>query len=164
LSKLEEVHKIAYYKHNKLATTQIIDARAEDRFLGVTRERDPLVRAGHIPGALNVHSKLLFNEEGTLKSQRELSRIFAKHNVEVGSTTLCYSGLGISAAVVELALRCLGNNKSALYIGSWSEYGRVPEPDMSHGDLDKPVTYQIDRVFRSQGEERYGQYVAYKEH
>jgi 3-mercaptopyruvate sulfurtransferase SseA len=27
----------------------------------------------------------------------------------------------------------MGNTKTAVYDGSWSEYGQVPEPDFNHG-------------------------------
>ena len=38
-------------------------------------------------------------------------------------------GSGVTACVVELAWSISGGDKSAVYDGSWAEYGRYDEPD-----------------------------------
>lgn len=42
-------------------------------------------------------------------------------------------GSGVTACIVDLGLRLMGNTKSSVYDGSWSEYGAVPEPDFNNG-------------------------------
>lgn len=43
--------------------------------------------------------------------------------------TIISCGSGISACVLDLALRLQGSTQCRVYDGSWAEYGKVPEPD-----------------------------------
>jgi thiosulfate/3-mercaptopyruvate sulfurtransferase len=43
--------------------------------------------------------------------------------------TFTTCGTGITACVLDLGLNLVGKTKSAMYDGSWAEYGSIDEPD-----------------------------------
>jgi thiosulfate/3-mercaptopyruvate sulfurtransferase len=97
------------------------------------------IRRGRFPGSRNLYYRDLFNpEDGTLLSNKKIAGIFHKHGIDTFSTTAVMSGSGISAAVLELALQCLGNEKVSLYVGSWAHYARVEEPQLNTGYWNTP--------------------------
>jgi 3-mercaptopyruvate sulfurtransferase SseA len=57
-----------------------------------------------------------------LKTDKELTQAFYKANLDPTVTTTVYSGSGLSAFIIELAFRVLGNNKTSVYLGSWQQY------------------------------------------
>ena len=84
------------------------------------------MRAGNITGSKNVpYSSLVDKETGCLKSDEELKEVFASWDIALsGKNTVHSCGSGVTACVVELAWSISGGAKSAVYDGSWSEYGR----------------------------------------
>src|SRR5580700_8949800 len=113
---------------------QVIDARAADRFEGRAPEPRPGIRAGHIPGALNVPYDSLFDAAtGTMKPLDELKKTFAGAGVDVAKPIVTSCGSGVSAGVLTLALYRLGIEDTALYDGSWSEWGRADGPAIATG-------------------------------
>ena len=120
---LNTMHKAAYYISTKFSNQQIIDARAQPRYLGQVDEPRAGLRKGHIPGAKNVFFQDVLNlDTQTLKSDKELAKLFLEKDVDINVTTTTYCGSGLSACVVNLALEVLGNEKTILYDGSWTEY------------------------------------------
>ena len=89
------------------------------------------MRAGNISGSVNVpYSTLVDKETGCLKSDDQLKEVFEKQGVSLsGKNTVHSCGSGVTACVVELAWSISGGDKSAVYDGSWAEYGRYDEPD-----------------------------------
>jgi thiosulfate/3-mercaptopyruvate sulfurtransferase len=113
---------------------QVIDARAADRFEGRAPEPRPGMRAGHIPGALNLPYNNLFDAQtGVMKPLDELKRAFAGVGVDPAKPIVTSCGSGVSAAVLTLALYRLGIEDTALYDGSWSEWGRPDGPAIATG-------------------------------
>jgi thiosulfate/3-mercaptopyruvate sulfurtransferase len=104
-------------------SAEIVDARSADRFAGKAAEPRPGVRPGHIPGSINVPYGKLVNADGTLKSKPELERVFARAGVDLGKPVVTSCGSGITASVLALALAELGHRRTAVYDGSWSEWG-----------------------------------------
>jgi thiosulfate/3-mercaptopyruvate sulfurtransferase len=103
-------------------SAQIVDARPGDRFRGETPEPRPGVRAGHIPGSLNVPFTALV-ENGALVSPDRLRQAFAAGGVDIDKPIITSCGSGVSAATMWLALETLGKEPKGLYDGSWSEWG-----------------------------------------
>ena len=115
-------------------TEQVIDARAGDRFEGRAPEPRPGLRAGHIPDSRNVPYNQLFDAAtGVMKPLEELRRVFAGAGVDMDRPIVTSCGSGVSAAVLTLALYRLGVRGSALYDGSWSEWGQAGGPPVATG-------------------------------
>ena len=113
---------------------QVIDARAAERFEGRAVEPRPGIRAGHIPGALNLPYNNLFDAAtGTMKPLEELRKAFAGAGVDTKKPIVTSCGSGVSAGVLTLALYRLGIEDTALYDGSWSEWGKADGPPIATG-------------------------------
>ncbi|RJF75079.1 3-mercaptopyruvate sulfurtransferase [Rhodopseudomonas palustris] len=116
------------------AAEQVIDARAADRFEGRVPEPRPGLRAGHIPGSRNVPYNELFDAStGLMKCPDELRAAFERAGVTLDQPIVTSCGSGVSAAVLTLALYRLGVRGSALYDGSWSEWGAADGPPIAVG-------------------------------
>lgn len=100
---------------------QVIDARAADRFRGEAPEPRPGLRKGHIPGSLNVPWTELA-PEGRLIEATRIREIFERAGVTWSRPLVTSCGSGVSAAILSLALEAIGR-PSAVYDGSWSEWG-----------------------------------------
>ena len=113
---------------------QLIDARARPRFAGSVAEPRPGLRAGHIPTSLNLPYNELFDAKtGTMKSVEELKQLFTREGLDLQRPVVTTCGSGVSAAVLTLALYRLGVRGSALYDGSWSEWGQADGPPIATG-------------------------------
>ncbi|MCA1475928.1 MULTISPECIES: 3-mercaptopyruvate sulfurtransferase [Bradyrhizobium] len=113
---------------------QVIDARAADRFEGRAPEPRPGIRSGHIPGARNVPYNLLFDAAtGEMKPLDELRAAFTNAGVKLDAPIVTSCGSGVSAGVLTLALYRLGITDTALYDGSWSEWGQAGGPAIATG-------------------------------
>ncbi|MGE0006705.1 MAG: 3-mercaptopyruvate sulfurtransferase [Parvibaculaceae bacterium] len=112
---------------------QIADARSPGRFAGAEPEPRPGVRSGHMPGAGNVHYATLLRPDGTLKSPEEIARVFAAAGVDVKKPVITSCGSGITAAILTLGLALIGARDTALYDGSWSEWGAATDTPVETG-------------------------------
>ncbi len=113
---------------------QVIDARAAERFEGRAPEPRPGIRSGHIPGSRNVPYNLLFDAaSGTMKSLDEMRQAFTSAGVKLDAPIVTSCGSGVSAGVLTLALYRLGGTDTALYDGSWSEWGQAGGPPVATG-------------------------------
>ena len=108
---------------------QIIDARAADRFKGVAPEPRAGLRAGHIPGSLNLPiNSLLHTETGKLKPAETLQKLFDEAGFDMGKPAVTTCGSGVTAAGLTLALAILGKTDIRLFDGSWSQWGASDAP------------------------------------
>ena len=104
-------------------TECLVDVRSAERFQGGAPEPRPGVRPGHMPGARNLPYKELLAADGTLLKGTALSAKFAAAGISADDKIVCSCGLGITAAILYLALTSLGAKRVALYDGSWAEWG-----------------------------------------
>lgn len=113
---------------------QLIDARAANRFAGSVPEPRPGIRSGHIPGSRNLpYNELIDAATGTMKPIDDLRKAFAGTGLDLAAPIVTTCGSGVSAAVLTLALYRLGVRGSALYDGSWSEWGLPDGPPVATG-------------------------------
>lgn len=101
----------------------LLDARARERYLGLTEPIDPV--AGHIPGARNRPTAENVDATGHFRPAAELRAAFQTQGVREDQPVAAYCGSGITAAHEVLALELAGF-AAALYPGSWSEWVADP--------------------------------------
>ena len=106
---------------------QIADARSAGRFAGTEAEPRAGLRAGHIPGSFNVPISSLLTD-GALKDKDELAAAFAAGGIDITRPVITSCGSGVTACGLALALAMLGNEKTFVYDGSWSEWGASDSP------------------------------------
>ncbi|MEQ9404072.1 MAG: sulfurtransferase [Cyclobacteriaceae bacterium] len=107
------------------AKVLILDARSKGRFFGTEPEPRQGLRGGHIPNS----ESLPFPDvlAGTkMKSISELEELFSEF--DIGEKELVFScGSGLTACIILLAATRIGHDQSAVYDGSWSEWGQPSE-------------------------------------
>ncbi|MEW5423892.1 3-mercaptopyruvate sulfurtransferase [Amorphus sp. 3PC139-8] len=104
----------------------VVDARSSGRFAGTAPEPRKGIRSGHMPGAYNLPYTNLIGPDGSLRSVDALYTAFADAGVDLDKPVITTCGSGVSAAVLNLALRSLGHTSIAIYDGAWAEWGRDP--------------------------------------
>jgi len=101
---------------------QVVDARPAARFRGEAPEPRAGVRAGHIPGSLNLPFDRIV-ADGALKSESEIKAAMAEAGIDAGQPIITSCGSGVSAAIIALALAQAGAEVNAIYDGAWAEWG-----------------------------------------
>lgn len=102
---------------------RVLDARPAGRFLGSAPEPRPGLKQGHMPGALNAPMPALLTPDGRMKGADELRAYFDALGAVEANAIVCTCGSGVSAAVIALALARIGRWDTAIYDGSWAEWG-----------------------------------------
>jgi len=100
-----------------LENLTIIDARSKGEYDGTIIRA---AHAGHIPNSINIDWNLNLNEDGTLKDDSELSKLY-KFPKDTKIITYCQGAY--RAANSFIALKKLGFTNVKVYLGSWGEWG-----------------------------------------
>lgn len=108
--------------------TQIADARAAGRFSGDDPEPREAPRLGHIPGSLNVPYTEFLAADGTMLPPDALEAVFRSHDLDAGAPAVATCGSGVTACMIALALAVTGNDRAAVYDGSWAEWSGSNAP------------------------------------
>jgi len=102
---------------------QVVDARSPSRFAATEPEPRAGVRGGHMPGAANVHYASLLGPDGTMLPPDQLRARFDAAGVDPSRPIVGTCGSGVTACAVMLALDVIGAPSTAVYDGSWTEWG-----------------------------------------
>lgn len=114
-----------------IGTTNLVDVRSPDEFSGkilapAHLPQEQSQRPGHIPGAVNVPWSKAANEDGTFKSDDELSALYSAAGVDPDRETIAYCRIGERSSHTWFVLReLLGHRNVKNYDGSWTEYGSL---------------------------------------
>lgn len=111
--------------------SQVLDARARDRFYAEAPEPRPGLRAGHIPNSISLPFNYLLDANSKeLLPADMLSAKFDEEKIERDQPIICSCGTGVTACALALGLYLLGKDDTIVYDGSWTEWG---------GSTDTPI-------------------------
>ncbi|MBA3338282.1 MAG: sulfurtransferase [Geodermatophilaceae bacterium] len=118
----------------------LVDVRSPDEFAGrlvapAHLPQEGAQRPGHIPGALSVPWSKAANEDGTFKTDDELTKLYAEAGIDGDKDTIAYCRIGERSSHTWFVLReLLGHQNVKNYDGSWTEYGSLVGVPIELGD------------------------------
>ena len=123
-----------------IGAKNLIDVRSPDEFSGkllapAHLPQEQSQRAGHVAGARNIPWSKAANEDGTFRSNDELTALYREAGVDLGKDTIAYCRIGERSAHTWFALHellDLPNVKN--YDGSWTEYGSLVGVPIEKGE------------------------------
>jgi len=105
----------------------LVDIRSADEYNGKVFAPNGVpelaIRAGHVPGAVNVTWSRLVAEDGTFKPADELKAIYRTAGVDGSKPIITYCRIGERSSHSWFALSKLLGYEVRNYDGSWTEYG-----------------------------------------
>ncbi|HSV59082.1 MAG TPA: sulfurtransferase [Variovorax sp.] len=108
---------------------KLVDIRSADEFSGKIFAPPGVpelsVRAGHVPGAVNVPWGRAVNEDGTFKSVADLKALYAGAGIDGSKPVITYCRIGERSSHTWFALTKLLGYNVRNYDGSWTEYGNA---------------------------------------
>jgi thiosulfate/3-mercaptopyruvate sulfurtransferase len=115
-----------------IGNKNLVDVRSPDEFSGkllapAHLPQEQSQRGGHIPGALNVPWSKAANEDGTFKSDKDLTDLYVgEAGLDESKDTIAYCRIGERSSHTWFALHeLLGQQNVKNYDGSWTEYGSL---------------------------------------
>ncbi|WP_279478783.1 sulfurtransferase [Aureimonas sp. SK2] len=109
------------------AQAKIVDIRSADEYSGKIfappGSAELSVRAGHVPGAINVPWGTAVAADGTFKPAEELKRIYAEKGVDGSQPVIVYCRIGERSSHTWFLLSRILGYDVRNYDGSWTEYG-----------------------------------------
>jgi thiosulfate/3-mercaptopyruvate sulfurtransferase len=114
-----------------IGAQNLVDVRSPDEFSGklfapAHLPQEAAQRAGHIPTALNVPWSKAANEDGTFRSDAELTELYASVGLQNDKDTIAYCRIGERSSHTWFVLtEILGKKNVKNYDGSWTEYGSL---------------------------------------
>jgi len=114
-----------------IGNKNLVDVRSPDEFTGrllapahLPQEQSQV--AGHIPSAINVPWSKAANEDGTFRSDDELTELYGEAGLDGSKDTIAYCRIGERSSHTWFVLReLLGHSNVKNYDGSWTEYGSL---------------------------------------
>lgn len=114
---------------DKKTNTALVDIRSADEYSGKVFApagvQELAVRAGHVPGAVNVPWGQAVAADGTFKSVEELRKLYAGVGIDGKKPIITYCRIGERSSHTWFALKKLLGYEVRNYDGSWTEYGNT---------------------------------------
>ena len=111
----------------KRVKADLIDIRSADEYNGKVFApagfQELAVRAGHIPGAINIPWGSNVNTDGTFKTVAELKKLYADKGVDGKQNIITYCRIGERSSLTWFVLSEILGYEVKNYDGSWTEYG-----------------------------------------
>ncbi|MBI1291878.1 sulfurtransferase [bacterium] len=111
------------------SAAKLVDIRSNDEYTGKVFApegvKELAVRAGHVPGAVNVPWGKIVKEDGTFKSADEIKAIYAEQGIDGSSPVITYCRIGERSSHTWFALKRILGYDARNYDGSWTEYGNA---------------------------------------
>jgi len=105
------------YIRDNLENIKILDARSTGEYDGSTIRA---AQSGHIPNSINIDWNQNIQDDGTFKSDEELSKMY---DFPKDTEIVTYCQGAYRAANSFLVLKKLGFTNIRVYLGSWGEWG-----------------------------------------
>jgi thiosulfate/3-mercaptopyruvate sulfurtransferase len=111
--------------------TNLVDVRSPDEFSGkllapAHLPQEQSQRPGHVPSAKNIPWSKAANDDGTFKSDADLTALYEAEGVDLAKDTIAYCRIGERSAHTWFVLHeLLGQANVKNYDGSWTEYGSL---------------------------------------
>jgi thiosulfate/3-mercaptopyruvate sulfurtransferase len=118
----------------------LVDVRSPDEFAGrllapAHLPQEQSQRPGHIPTAANIPWSQAANDDGTFKSDDELTTLYGDKGVDLTKDTIAYCRIGERSAHTWFVLHeLLGQPNVKNYDGSWTEWGSLVGVPITIGD------------------------------
>ncbi|MFG2977832.1 sulfurtransferase [Streptomyces sp. NPDC048331] len=114
-----------------IGSLNLVDVRSPDEFSGkllapAHLPQEQSQRPGHVPSARNIPWSKNANDDGTFKSDDELTALYQAEQVDLAKDTIAYCRIGERSALTWFVLHeLLGQENVKNYDGSWTEYGSL---------------------------------------
>ncbi|GAB19940.1 putative thiosulfate sulfurtransferase [Gordonia effusa NBRC 100432] len=114
-----------------IGNKNLVDVRSPDEFSGkilapAHLPQEQSQRPGHITGAINVPWSKAANEDGTFRSDEELTELYKEAGLDGSKETIAYCRIGERSSHTWFVLQeILGHQNVKNYDGSWTEYGSL---------------------------------------
>ncbi|HWB67963.1 MAG TPA: sulfurtransferase [Mycobacteriales bacterium] len=114
-----------------IGNKNLVDVRSPDEFSGkllapAHLPQEQSQRAGHVTSAVNIPWSKAANEDGTFRSDDELTKLYQGEGVDFGKDTIAYCRIGERSAHTWFVLHELLDQPNVKnYDGSWTEYGSL---------------------------------------
>ncbi|MDZ4335947.1 MAG: sulfurtransferase [Pseudomonas sp.] len=110
----------------KRSDVQLVDIRSADEYNGKVFApqgvQELAVRAGHVPGAVNVPWGQAVAADGTFKSVEELKKVYGAVGIDGSKPIITYCRIGERSSHTWFALKKILGYDVRNYDGSWTEY------------------------------------------
>jgi thiosulfate/3-mercaptopyruvate sulfurtransferase len=116
---------------DSIGKKNLVDVRSPDEFSGKIKApahlpQEQSQKAGHVPTAINIPWSKAAADDGTFRSDEELTALYGDQGFNDGTPTIAYCRIGERSSHTWFVLHeVLGKTDVKNYDGSWCEYGSL---------------------------------------
>ncbi|MCU1691063.1 MAG: thiosulfate sulfurtransferase, partial [Frankiales bacterium] len=116
---------------SSIGSKNLVDVRSPDEFSGKIKApahlpQEQAQKAGHVPTAINIPWSKAAADDGTFRSDDELTKLYGAEGFDDGKSTIAYCRIGERSSHTWFVLHeILGKTDVKNYDGSWMEYGSL---------------------------------------